>query len=84
MLGLTAAGRRLDVVAPGTIEAVMRDVLEKLPRRKLDATREVLAAIAGALGEESQNVMRSHEPAPPASPTRATGTPSTPRCSSPP
>jgi DNA-binding MarR family transcriptional regulator len=52
MLGLSAAGRRLDVVTPGTIEAVMGDVLGRLPRRKLDATREVLTAIADALGQE--------------------------------
>jgi DNA-binding MarR family transcriptional regulator len=53
MLGPSATGRRLDVVSPGTIEAVMRDVLARLPRRKLDATREVLAAIAAALVEEA-------------------------------
>jgi MarR family transcriptional regulator, organic hydroperoxide resistance regulator len=52
VLGLSIAGRRLDVMTAGTIEAVMRDVLGRLPRRKLDATREVLAAIADALGEE--------------------------------
>lgn len=49
----SAAGRRLDVVTPGTIEAVMREVLGRLPQRKLDATREVLAAIAAALVEEA-------------------------------
>jgi DNA-binding MarR family transcriptional regulator len=54
MLGLSAAGRRLDVMTPGTIEAVMRDVLGRFPRRKLDAAREVLAAIADALGERAR------------------------------
>ena len=53
MLSPSAAGRRLDVVTPGTIEAVMREVLRRLPQRKLDATREVLAAIAAALVEEA-------------------------------
>jgi DNA-binding MarR family transcriptional regulator len=54
MLGLSAAGRRLNVSTPGTIESVMREVLRKLPRRKMEVTREVLAAIATALAEEPE------------------------------
>jgi DNA-binding MarR family transcriptional regulator len=54
MLGLSAAGRRLNVSTPGTIESVMREVLGKLPRRKIEMTREVLATIATALAEEPE------------------------------
>lgn len=46
VLGLSAAGRRLDVTTGGTIESVMDQVLDRLPRRKLQVARAVLGAIA--------------------------------------
>ncbi|HVO12637.1 MAG TPA: MarR family transcriptional regulator [Vicinamibacteria bacterium] len=53
VLGLSAAGRRLDVVTAGTIESAMRDLLRALPPRKLEVTREVLTAIAVGLDQGS-------------------------------
>jgi DNA-binding MarR family transcriptional regulator len=50
---LSAAGRRLDVMAAGTIESAMHEILAKLPRRKVRFTREVLADLARGL-EETQ------------------------------
>jgi len=52
VLVLSATGRRLDVVTAETIESAMRDVLRKLPKRELEATRKVLGAIAEGLGED--------------------------------
>jgi DNA-binding MarR family transcriptional regulator len=52
MLGLSAAGRRLETRTGGTIEAVMQAVLAKLPRREVRFTREVLSALAGGLSEK--------------------------------
>ena len=52
VLGLSAAGRRLDVMTAGTIESVMHEVLAKLPRHKVRFTREVLAALARRLEED--------------------------------
>lgn len=51
VFGLSAAGRRLDVVPDGTIELVMRHALGSLPRRKLRVTRDVLAALAERLAD---------------------------------
>jgi DNA-binding MarR family transcriptional regulator len=46
VLGLSAAGRRLDVATAGTVEAAMTDVLASLPRRRVLAAREALLALA--------------------------------------
>jgi DNA-binding MarR family transcriptional regulator len=51
VLGLSAAGRRLDVVPDGTVESVMRHALGGLPRRKLRVTRDVLASLAERLAD---------------------------------
>jgi MarR family transcriptional regulator, organic hydroperoxide resistance regulator len=52
LLVLSAAGRQLDVMSSGTIEAVMRAILRRVPRRNLEVTREVLGSIAHGLQEE--------------------------------
>lgn len=49
VLGLSAAGRRLDVMADGTIESAMHRVLGRVPPRRLRVTRGVLSAIAEGL-----------------------------------
>jgi DNA-binding MarR family transcriptional regulator len=52
-LGLSAAGRRLEVMTASTIESVTDGVIASLPRHKVRSTREVLTALARAL-EETQ------------------------------
>ncbi|WP_437803400.1 MarR family winged helix-turn-helix transcriptional regulator [Sorangium sp. So ce693] len=49
LLGLTARGRELDSLRTGTVEAAVRQALKSVPRRKLDAAQDVLAAVAEAL-----------------------------------
>ncbi|WP_437932159.1 MarR family transcriptional regulator [Sorangium sp. So ce291] len=49
LLGLTARGRELDSLRTGTVEAAVRQALKAVPRRKLEAAQDVLAAVAGAL-----------------------------------
>jgi DNA-binding MarR family transcriptional regulator len=49
LLGLTARGRELDARTSGTVEAAVRSVFSRLPRRKIQVTGEVLAALAHAL-----------------------------------
>jgi DNA-binding MarR family transcriptional regulator len=49
LLGLTDKGRTFDIEKEGTIEAVVQQMLERTPQAKLQATREVLAALAEAL-----------------------------------
>ncbi|XXS02540.1 MarR family transcriptional regulator [Sorangium sp. So ce426] len=49
LLGLTARGRELDSLRTGTVEAAVRQALKSMPRRKLDAAQDVLAAVAEAL-----------------------------------
>jgi DNA-binding MarR family transcriptional regulator len=51
VLGLSAAGRRLEVATAGSIESVMDEVFAKLPRHKVRFAREVLAALARGLEE---------------------------------
>lgn len=53
VLGLSAAGRRLDVATPGTVESAMTDVLASLPRRRILAAREALLALAARLNRET-------------------------------
>nr|WP_275938223.1 MULTISPECIES: MarR family transcriptional regulator [Sorangium] len=49
LLGLTPRGRELDSLRTGTVEAAVRQALKAMPRRKLEAAQDVLAAVAGAL-----------------------------------
>ena len=49
VLGLSAAGRRLDVEASGTIESLMKAALAPLPRNQVQAARGVLLALAERL-----------------------------------
>ncbi|WP_437594086.1 MarR family winged helix-turn-helix transcriptional regulator [Sorangium sp. So ce1000] len=49
LLGLTARGRELDSLRTGTVESAVRQALKSVPRRKLDAAQDVLAAVAEAL-----------------------------------
>lgn len=49
-LGLTPAGRRLDLSVSGTVEAAVIRVLDGLPARKASAAREALAMLAAQLG----------------------------------
>jgi DNA-binding MarR family transcriptional regulator len=49
-LHLTSAGRRLDQVRTGTIEACVRAALARAPPARQAAAREMLAGIAAALG----------------------------------
>jgi trehalose 6-phosphate phosphatase len=49
VLGLSEAGRRIDVEASGTIEARMRSALRTLPPAKVRAARTVLHALAAVL-----------------------------------
>jgi DNA-binding MarR family transcriptional regulator len=52
VLGLSAAGRRLDVDSVGTIESLVREALAGRPRRQVQAARAVLAAVASRLEGE--------------------------------
>jgi DNA-binding MarR family transcriptional regulator len=52
VLTLSPAGRRLDVDASGTVEALTRGVLSSLPRRQVAAARQVLQALAHGLERE--------------------------------
>ena len=47
--GLSAAGRRLDVEASGTIESEMKGILAMLPRQETLAARRVLMTLAEQL-----------------------------------
>jgi DNA-binding MarR family transcriptional regulator len=53
VLGLSAAGRRLDVEASGTIEAIVTEALAALPRTGIEAVRNVLLGLAGRLDDSS-------------------------------
>jgi MarR family transcriptional regulator, organic hydroperoxide resistance regulator len=53
VLGLSAAGRSIDVEASGTIETVMNAVLATLPRREILAARRVMLALAERLNPSS-------------------------------
>ncbi len=53
LLGLTTKGAKLDKLRSGTVESRVRTILGKLPAPRIRAAREVLAALAGALEEDS-------------------------------
>jgi DNA-binding MarR family transcriptional regulator len=52
-LALTTRGRRFDVPAPGTVEAVVERVLAGMPAARVRPAAEFLAAVAAALLEEA-------------------------------
>lgn len=51
-LGITEKGRRIDAIGAGTVEAAVDRVISRAPRAKLDSAREILMALAAALGVE--------------------------------
>lgn len=54
LFDLTARGKELDAMRVGTVESVVRATLKAVPKRKLDATQEVLSALAEALQPEEE------------------------------
>jgi DNA-binding MarR family transcriptional regulator len=62
LLGLTARGRTLDVLLPGTVESAVERAIAGLPRLKLSAAREVLEGLAAALEEETLAGARRDSP----------------------
>lgn len=54
LFGLTSRGRELDSLRMGTVEAVVKRTLGKLPPRKVAAARDVLGSLADALLEEKE------------------------------
>ena len=61
---LTSRGRRLDVPAPGTVEAAVKRVLARVPVARLRPGAELLTAVAAALFEESTTARRRRAPGP--------------------
>ena len=57
-LGLTPAGRRLDLSVTGTVEAAVIQVLDGLPTRKARAAREALTMLARQLGVDVDSAGR--------------------------
>lgn len=55
LFGLTAKGRELDTLRIGTVEATIRKALTRLPSRKVLAAKDVLKALAIALGDFNQD-----------------------------
>jgi len=51
VLGLSVAGRRIDVDTTGTIESVVRAALAHRPRREIRAARVLLSALAAHLND---------------------------------
>ena len=49
LLGLTPKGKNLDAQVAGTVEAAVQAVFSGVPKRKIEVTGEVLAALAGVL-----------------------------------
>lgn len=64
-LQLTARGRRIDALRPGTVEAAVRQVLQETPRRRVEEVRSVLAALTGRLaGKAAPGATRGEPPGP--------------------
>jgi MarR family transcriptional regulator, organic hydroperoxide resistance regulator len=57
-LGLTSAGRSLDLTVTGTVEAAVIEVLDALPAHKARAAREALAMLARQLGVATDSAGR--------------------------
>ncbi|MBI4512149.1 MAG: MarR family transcriptional regulator [Deltaproteobacteria bacterium] len=51
LLGLTEKGRVVDAETVGTIELAVERVIRAAPREKLEASRDILAALASALDD---------------------------------
>jgi DNA-binding MarR family transcriptional regulator len=58
ILELTSRGRKLDVPAPGTVEAAVAQVLAGIPETRLRPAADLLAAVAAALLEDSAPARR--------------------------
>jgi DNA-binding MarR family transcriptional regulator len=58
LLRLTAAGRKLDSLRRGTVEATVRKVLSRFPERQLDDVSAVLIGLADALAENERAALR--------------------------
>lgn len=54
LFGLTGKGQALDVPSEGTVESAVQRVLERLPRTRILATQEALAALAEELETNRQ------------------------------
>jgi MarR family transcriptional regulator, organic hydroperoxide resistance regulator len=61
LLGLTDKGRTFDVETEGTVEAVIRQMLERTPRDKLQAACDVLASITDALDRMDSRIERENQ-----------------------
>ena len=55
ILVLTPKGRRIDRLQTGTVEASVREAMRSLPRRKVEATEEVLAALTRQLARDHKD-----------------------------
>lgn len=55
ILTLTPKGRRIDRLQTGTVEASVRAAMRSLPRRKIQTTEEVLAAITRQLALDHED-----------------------------
>jgi DNA-binding MarR family transcriptional regulator len=62
LLELTPAGRKLDVPAPGTVEAVVAQVLAGIPEARLRPAAELLSTVAAALLDNSARGRRRARP----------------------
>jgi hypothetical protein len=49
LLAVTAKGRRVEAASVGTVEAAVRRVLARTPRRRLEQARRLLADLVEAL-----------------------------------
>ena len=54
VLTLTSAGKSIDAVRGGTVEAAVRRVIEKMPDEDVDATRRMLVLLAHELGGDEE------------------------------
>lgn len=61
-LGLSAAGRRLDVEILETIEAEVEGLLAHVPRQDILATQRLLVALAGRLATPATTIARDRRP----------------------
>jgi MarR family transcriptional regulator, organic hydroperoxide resistance regulator len=71
LFALTTAGKKLDALRSGTIEAKVRRALARVSARELTAARKVLAVLAESLGTPARHAVRPRAAKAP----RATSTP---------
>jgi MarR family transcriptional regulator, organic hydroperoxide resistance regulator len=55
VLTLTSAGKSIDAVRGGTVEAAVRRVIEKMPDEDVEATRRMLVHLAHELGGDEES-----------------------------